>query len=88
MVVLMGKSSINGPFSLAMLNNQMVITSCSTSATSGTSLLDLLADSYDVGFYFNAGVLVFRPSKSDFSAMMGWLHRQDAQTTPALQILG
>jgi hypothetical protein len=24
MVVLMGKSSINGPFSMAMLNNQMV----------------------------------------------------------------
>lgn len=42
-------------------------------------------DSYDVGFYFNAGVLVFRPSTSDFSNMMGWL-QHDAQTpSPALQ---
>ena len=58
----------------------MVMQTCATS---------LLADSYDVGFYFNAGVLVFRPSKSDFSNMMGWLHRHDAQTpSPALQILG
>ena len=29
MEVLMGKSSINGPFSMAMLNNQMVVFSSS-----------------------------------------------------------
>ena len=36
--VLMGKSSINGPFSMAMLNNQMV----SFNQTMGTSLGEFL----------------------------------------------
>jgi hypothetical protein len=60
------------------IDGDAVMQTCATS---------LLADSYDVGFYFNAGVLVFRPSKSDFSNMMGWL-QHDAQTPSALQILG
>ena len=57
MKVLMGKSSINGPFSMAMLNNQRVYISNSTDSIKSSNAWRTLATSCDYTLLVTSGYI-------------------------------